>query len=109
MGKMQKEKGARFERQLASLLREEGFVKAERTAQHAGKTGGEPDVRGLEGIHIEAKHQERMNLYDWMEQAERDVADKNSSDMPVVMHKKKQRRNPCNYEVRGLVQAIQRV
>ena len=88
MGKMQREKGARFERHLASLLRDEGFHDAERTAQHSGKNGGEPDVKGLPGIHIEAKHQEKMCLYDWMDQAKRDVAEKKSTDIPVVMHKK---------------------
>lgn len=88
MGKMQKEKGARFERTLASLLRDQGFHEAERTAQHSGKNGGEPDVKGVPGIHIEAKHQETMRLYEWIDQAKRDVSEKKSDDIPVVMHKK---------------------
>lgn len=87
MGKMSKEKGARFERELASLLRAEGFQDAERTAQHSGKNGGEPDVKGVPGIHIEAKHVERMQLYDWMEQAVRDCKDKGSGDLPAVFHR----------------------
>lgn len=85
---MQREKGARFERTLASLLRSEGF-EAERTAQHSGKNGGEPDVRGLKGIHIEAKHQERMCLYDWMDQAKRDCD--GTGNMPTVFHKQNNR------------------
>ena len=62
-----KQKGARFERQLASRLREYGF-KTRRGQQYCG-ANGDADVVGLPGIHIEAKHQERMQLYDWMAQA----------------------------------------
>ena len=58
-----KQKGARFERLLASLFREHGY-KARRTAQYCGNTGDASDVIGLPGIHIEAKHQEKMKLYD---------------------------------------------
>jgi len=86
MGKINsKQKGARFERSLASKLREYGF-EARRTAQYCGNTGDASDVVGLPYIHIEAKHQERMNLYDWMDQAKRDA--KESGNLPVVFHKK---------------------
>jgi Holliday junction resolvase len=80
-----KQKGARFERQLASKFREYGY-EARRTAQYCGNTGEASDVVGLPYIHIEAKHQERMQLYDWMEQAKRDA--KGSDNFPVVFHKK---------------------
>lgn len=80
-----KAKGARFERQLASKFREHGY-EARRTAQYCGNTGDASDVVGLPGIHIEAKHQERMQLYDWMAQAKRDSAE--SGNLPVVFHKK---------------------
>ena len=63
-----KQKGARFERQLAGMFRDYGF-QARRTAQYCGNTGDASDVIGLPGIHIEAKHQETMRLYDWMAQA----------------------------------------
>jgi Holliday junction resolvase len=79
-----KQKGARFERSLASLLRNYGY-EARRTAQYCGNTGDASDVVGLPGIHIEAKHQERMNLYDWMAQAKRDAGGKK---LPAVFHKK---------------------
>lgn len=86
MGKINsKAKGARFERQLASILRDQGY-EARRTAQYCGNTGDASDVVGLPGIHIEAKHQERMQLYDWMEQAKRDS--NTTGNMPVVFHKK---------------------
>lgn len=80
-----KQKGARFERLLASMFREHGF-EARRTAQYCGNTGDASDVVGLPGIHIEAKHQERMQLYDWMDQAKRDAA--GTGNVPVVFHKK---------------------
>lgn len=81
-----KEKGARFERHLASLLRGYGYDEARRTAQYCGKTGDASDVVGLPGIHIEAKHQERMCLYDWMAQAKRDA--EGTGRLPAVFHKK---------------------
>lgn len=80
-----KQKGARFERELASKLRDCGF-EARRTAQYCGNTGDASDVVGLPKIHIEAKHQETMHLYDWMDQAKRDS--KGSDNLPVVFHKK---------------------
>lgn len=80
-----KEKGKRFERELASLLREHGY-EARRTAQYCGKTEESSDVVGLPGIHIEAKHQEKMELYKWMEQAKRGSS--GSGNIPAVFHKK---------------------
>ncbi|MBR5544889.1 MAG: hypothetical protein IKU66_05385 [Clostridia bacterium] len=81
-----KQKGARFERLLASKFREYGYD-ARRTAQYCGNTGDASDVDGLPFIHIEAKHQEQMRLYDWMEQAKRD-AKAGGNNLPVVFHKK---------------------
>ena len=81
-----KQKGARFERELAAKFREYGYSDSKRTAQYCGKTGEAADVDGLEYIHIEAKHQEQMRLYDWIEQAKRDS--KGSGNLPVVFHKK---------------------
>ena len=81
-----KQKGARFERQLASLFRDYGYADSRRTAQYCGNTGEAADVEGLPGIHVEAKHQERMQLYDWMDQAKRDA--EGSNKIPVVFHKK---------------------
>lgn len=80
-----KQKGARFERQLASRFREYGYA-ARRTAQYCGNTGDASDVIGLPGIHIEAKHCEQMRLYEWMAQAKRDSA--GTGRIPAVFHKK---------------------
>ena len=78
-----RQKGARFERTLAAALRDYGY-ECRRGQQYCG-TSGDADVIGLPGIHIEAKHQERMSLYDWMEQAKRDAR---QDELPAVFHKK---------------------
>ena len=83
-----KQKGARFERLLASKFREHGYSEARRTAQYCGNTGDASDVIGLPGLHIEAKHQERMQLYDWIAQAIRDAKAGGGSRLPAVFHKK---------------------
>lgn len=80
-----KAKGARFERQLAGIFREYGY-KARRTAQYCGNTGEASDVVGLPGLHVEAKHQEAMRLYDWVDQAKRDS--RGTGKLPAVFHKK---------------------
>lgn len=83
-----KQKGARFERTLASIFREYGYKDSRRTAQYCGNTGDASDVIGLTGIHIEAKHQEAMRLYDWMAQAKRDAEAGGKGLLPAVFHKK---------------------
>ena len=83
-----KAKGARFERDLAKKFREHGYDDARRTAQYCGNTGDASDVIGLPGLHIEAKHQEKMYLYDWMSQAVRDAEAGGKGNLPAVFHKK---------------------
>ena len=80
-----KQKGARFERSLASKFREYGY-QARRTSQYCGNTGDASDVVGLPGLHIEAKHQETMRLYEWISQAKRDS--EGTGRLPAVFHKK---------------------
>jgi len=78
-----KQKGARFERTLAKMFREQGY-EARRTQQYCGATEDASDVVGLPYIHVEAKHYKNRALdYDWMEQAKRDAKD----NIPAVFHK----------------------
>lgn len=84
MGKMSRDKGKRFELVLAAKLREYGYKDCRRGQQYCGAKGN-ADVIGLPGIHIEAKHCERMQLYDWMAQAKHDAGGKS---LPAVFHKK---------------------
>lgn len=79
-----KQKGARAEREVAKILQEHG-INARRTAQYCGKTGEAADVIGLEGYHLEVKHQETTKIWDWIEQAERDHAE---GTIPAVVYRK---------------------
>lgn len=72
MGKINsREKGARFERELARTFRDYGYTGSRRTAQYCGNTGDASDVVGLPGIHVEAKRDS-----------------KGTGDLPAVFHKK---------------------
>lgn len=86
MGKMSRNKGKRYERELASTFRKYGYQDARRTSQYCGNTGDASDVVGLPGIHVEAKHQEQFRIYEWMLQATNDSA--KSKDKPVVFFRK---------------------
>lgn len=79
-----REKGKRAERALAKKLREYGFSECRRGQQFSG-ANGDADVVGLLNIHIEAKHVERLNIWDAIAQAKHDAR---IGEMPVVFHKK---------------------
>lgn len=83
-----RDKGARFERLLASRFREYGYTNARRSVQYCGKTGEAADIVNLPGLHIEAKAQEQMRLYEWMSQAKRDAEAGGGNLLPAVFHKK---------------------
>ena len=82
-----KDKGARYERELASKFREYGFD-THRSAQYCGNSGEAADVVGLPFIHVEAKRQEKSMLYDWMAQAKWDS--RKSGRLPAVFFRKSQ-------------------
>ena len=83
-------KGAKGERELAKKLREYGY-EARRGQQYAG-INGDADVVGLEGVHIECKRVERLNIDDSLSQSIRDAKD---GEMPIVVHRK----NHCDWKV----------
>ena len=76
------EKGKRGERELAKILTALLGVECRRGQQYNGIEG--KDVVGVDGLHIESKWVERLNLREAYAQAERDAA---SNDVPVVCHK----------------------
>lgn len=78
-----RQKGAAFERKVANILKQYGYD-CRRGQQYCG-ANGDADVIGLEGIHIEAKAVERLNIYEAMEQAKRDARE---NELPAVFHKK---------------------
>lgn len=67
-------KGQRAEREFRDLLRAEGWNDARRGQQFRGGVDS-PDIvcPSLDGFRIEVKHQERVNLAQWMAQIERDA------------------------------------
>jgi len=78
-----KQKGARGERELSNKLKEYGY-NTRRGQQYCG-ANGDADIVGLEGIHIECKRVERLNIYDAISQAKADAKD---NELPTVFHRK---------------------
>lgn len=79
-----RQKGCRGEREVAKILREAGFDEARRGQQFAG-ANGDADVVGLTGVWLEVKFRERLNIYEAMEQAQRDSK---GMSIPWVVHRK---------------------
>ena len=77
-----REKGRRGEVELAKVLREYGY-EARRGQQYKGGADS-PDVIGIDGVHIECKRVETLNIEKAMQQSTRDAGD----NVPVVMHRK---------------------
>ena len=84
-----KNKGAAGERELSSKLKEYGYD-CRRGQQYNGLDGN--DVVGLEGIHIECKRVEHLNIYDAISQAKSDAK---AGEIPAVFHRK----NNCEWLV----------
>ena len=83
MGKMQREKGKRGERELAGILRDYGY-NCRRGQQYCG-TSGDADVIGLPDVHIEVKRVENLRLRKALQQSSRDAR---AGEIPVVMHRR---------------------
>ena len=86
MGRMQRNKGAGGERELAKELSRVLGVPAGtiyRSVQHAGKEGA-GDVLGFKGVHVECKRTEKLSVYKAMNQA----IDECGSDVPIVCHRR---------------------
>ena len=79
-----KEKGKKGEREFAKLCREHGFANARRSQQYSG-INGDADVVGLEGIHIEVKRVERLNIDEAMKQS---IRDSKEDEIPIVAHRR---------------------
>ena len=79
-----KQKGKRGELEWAAYCRQQGYD-CRRTAQYCGNTGDASDVIGLPGIHQEVKRVEHLNIYEAIEQSERDKKD---FEIAIVAHRK---------------------
>lgn len=76
-------KGKRGELEIAKILREHGF-NARRGQQFSG-LNGDADVVGVDGLHLEVKRVEALNIDKAMEQSIRDARD---GEIPTVFHRK---------------------
>jgi len=80
-----KQKGKRGELELVKELKKYGF-NCRRTVQYNGKAEeGEADLIGLEGIHIECKRVEKLNVYSALKQA---INDCKNGNLPAVFWRK---------------------
>ena len=85
MGNAQRDKGKRGELMLRDVLRQAGWLKAERGQQRHGGPES-PDVRGGPvGVHFECKFVETLNVRKALTQADGDRA---PGEFAVVAHKR---------------------
>lgn len=87
IGKSSKARGKRGELNLVHALRDAGFTEVRRTAQYCGKAGTS-DVVGIEGLHVEVKNQERLNIWSALAQSQRDAEADGNGDIPAVFFKR---------------------
>ena len=77
-------KGADGERELAAMLRDEGYNIERGGTQSYGTV---PDLCGLPGVHIEVKRVEKLNILEAMKQSMRD-AERFKDGAPTLFHRK---------------------
>lgn len=80
-----KRKGKVGELEAAKRLRELGFSNVRRSQQYCG--AGASDLLGIDGMNIEVKRTEKLNLYEAIEQAVKD-AESMGVEIPVVMYRR---------------------
>lgn len=71
MGKLSRDKGKRFEREVVHLFKARGFS-AHRSSQVDGKLCSDVVVDELPQLHIECKHHQKIAAFRFFEQAEWD-------------------------------------
>ena len=84
-----KQKGKRYELEIAKYFKELGFDDARRSVQYNGKEEkGQADVVGVPFLHIECKHNESLNIEKAIQQAIRDSKSNKKNEIPIVIHRK---------------------
>ena len=88
-----KKKGKVGELEFAHECAKYGFDNVYRTAQTNGKLEQSlADCEGLDGIHVEVKRVEALNIDTAMEQSVRDLTTKKEKRLPVVFHRKNRKK-----------------
>lgn len=67
-----------------AILRDHGYPVERGGTQSYGQR---PDLYGLGGVHLEIKRSERAQIWDWMEQSQRD-AQRFGDGAPVVIFRR---------------------
>ncbi len=83
-GRSSQRKGRAAELELARVLQEYGYPVEAGRAQSYGEV---PDLSGLPGVHVEVKRHERAQIWEWMDQAQRD-AEKFQDGAPAVFFRR---------------------
>jgi len=87
MGKFEREKGKRGEREAARELTRILGMPITRSQQYKGGQHS-ADLVGAAGLHVEVKRTERLRLYEAMEQAAGDAGE----NTPIVLHRRNGKR-----------------
>lgn len=96
-------KGKRGELELRDVLREEGWVHAQRGQQRSGLEQADV-VGGPEGIHFEVKRVERLDLRGAVAQARQDAGE---GELPVVAHRRDRERDwLVTLDLRAFLRAV---
>jgi hypothetical protein len=84
MSAASRDKGARFEREIVTLLRTNGWPRAARCQDGRVQTARGDVIDGPQGVHLECKFHERLNVPKAFDQVRRDA---NPLDIPVLVHR----------------------
>jgi hypothetical protein len=77
-------KGAVGEREVIQMLKDHGWKDARRTSDGRGQQSRGDVTNGPQGVHIEVKRQERINVPACLRQAQNDAP---GQDMPLLVHR----------------------
>lgn len=77
-----KRKGKRGELECAALLSDLFGLTVRRGVQYHGGPDS-PDLLGLDGVHVEVKWVEKLNIYEAINQSVRDAGE---NEIPIVVH-----------------------
>jgi len=105
MGRSQREKGKRGERQAAKAVAEALGVRARRGVQYKGGADSADLEVDIPGIHWEVKFVERESIRTWMAQA----CDESGGLVPVVMHKRSRGEWLVTLQMERLYEFVQRL
>lgn len=88
----QKNKGDRFERELAEYFNSTAKITTAFRAPLSGggfvSTSGGADLMGVPDLFVEAKRVERLNFMDAIRQAEKNSQETNSPETPIVINRR---------------------